>query len=74
MTVLPMDEGAARRAATLHEHLIRNNLDVGIKDVLIAAICLQNSIPLFTLNDKHFARVTGLTILSPDDIAPTSHS
>ncbi|HEY6333443.1 MAG TPA: type II toxin-antitoxin system VapC family toxin [Blastocatellia bacterium] len=68
MSVLSLDASAARRAAHLHDYLIKNNADVGIKDVLIAAICLENSVPLFTLNHKHFARIPGLSVLSAEDV------
>lgn len=74
MTVLPFDESAARRAAALHDHLIRSNSDIGIKDVLIAATCLENSVPILTLNRKHFARVPGLVVLSVEDVAAGPHS
>ncbi len=62
----PFDDAAARRSATLHDELVRRNADIGIKDVLIAAICLTQSLPLLTLNDRHFSRVQGLTVLTPD--------
>jgi tRNA(fMet)-specific endonuclease VapC len=66
MTVLPFDDGAARRAATLHADLISRNDDIGIKDVLIAAICLEHSLPVLTLNERHFSRVPQLQVLTPD--------
>ena len=66
MTIAPFDEAAARRAANLHDQLIRRNEDIGVKDVLIAAICLENSLPLLTLNDRHFSRVPELQVLTPD--------
>jgi tRNA(fMet)-specific endonuclease VapC len=66
MNVVPFDELAARRAARLHDDLIRNNKDIGVKDVLIAAICLEHSLPLLTLNEQHFARVVGLTVFDPN--------
>jgi tRNA(fMet)-specific endonuclease VapC len=68
MQILPLDEKAARRAANLHDQLIRQNNDIGIKDVLIAAICLEQELPLLTLNERHFKRVSGLRILSPAEI------
>lgn len=68
MTVLPFDDGAARRAARLHNSLIQTNADIGIKDVLIASVCLEESLPLLTLNDRHFARVPGLRALTPEDL------
>lgn len=65
MTVLPFDDAAARRAARLHDTLIRRNEDIGVKDVLTAAICLANDVPLLTSNERHFKRVPGLTVITP---------
>jgi tRNA(fMet)-specific endonuclease VapC len=66
MEVVPFDDVAARRAARLHAELIGRNEDIGIKDVLIAAICLERSLPVLTLNERHFSRVPGLKVLTPD--------
>lgn len=66
MNVAPFDDAAARRAARLHADLISRNEDIGVKDVLIAAICLEHSLPLLTLNERHFSRVPGLQVLTPD--------
>ena len=57
MQTLPLDIAAARRAAQLHDELIRHTKDIGIKDVLIAAICLEHKLPLLTLIQEHFGRV-----------------
>ena len=65
MGILALDGLAAGRAATLHDSLIRRNLDIGIKDVLIAAICLAHKMPLLSLNERHFSRVAGLTVATP---------
>ena len=66
MKVLPFDDTAARRAAKVHAELIRRNEDIGVKDVLIAAICLEHSLPILTLNDRHFSRVPGLKVITPE--------
>jgi len=66
MNVAPFDDAAARRAARLHADLISRNEDIGVKDVLIAAICLEHSLPLLTLNERHFSRVPGLQVVTPD--------
>lgn len=68
LEVLPLDRAAARRAAALHDELIRRNEDIGIKDVLIAAICLEHSLPLLTLNERHFSRIPDLRVLTPSDL------
>lgn len=67
-TVLSLDEAAARRAARLHNALVRQGQDIGIKDVLIAAICLIHDLPLLTLNTRHFERVPDLIVLKPEDV------
>lgn len=64
MTILPFNHAAAKRAAQLHSDLISRNKDIGVKDVLIASICLEHSIPLFTANEKHFARVDNLKVIN----------
>jgi predicted nucleic acid-binding protein len=66
MTVAPFGDSAARRAARLHDELVRRNQDIGVKDVMIAAICLEHSLPLLTLNEQHFTRVSGLIVFTPE--------
>jgi len=57
MSVLPFDDAAARCCAEIHAALVSRNQDIGIKDVLIGSICLQNNVPLLTLNEQHFTRI-----------------
>jgi len=66
-TVLPFSYAAAQRAATLHAELIRQNQDIGIKDVLISAICLENNLPILTANLRHFSRVPTLQVIAVSD-------
>jgi len=40
-------------------------LDIGVKDVLIASICLENDLPILTTNEQHFSRVQGLKVIAP---------
>ena len=70
MHSLPLDIASARRAAQLHDELIRRNQDIGIKDVLIAAICLEHELPLLTLNEEHFRRVSELAVVTVAELAP----
>lgn len=69
LSILPFDAEAARGAAELHAHLIERNLDIGVKDTLLAAICLQYEIPILTLNSRHFSRVPGLEVVTPEGVA-----
>ena len=74
MTILPLNDAAARRAANLHASLISRNQDIGIKDVLIAAICLEHNLPLLTANERHFSRVSSLTIIEPAELITSRSS
>lgn len=65
MKVLPLSGSAAQQAAILHAELISRNQDIGIKDTLIAAICLETGLPLLTTNSQHFARVAALQVFTP---------
>ena len=65
LQVWPFDQNSAEKAADLHANLIAKNQDIGVKDVLIAAVCLVHSLPILTLNDKHFTRVPSLTVYTP---------
>jgi tRNA(fMet)-specific endonuclease VapC len=65
MSVFPFDGGVAKRAAELHVELIGKNQDIGIKDVFIAATCLEEDVPLLTANERHFSRVPELTVITP---------
>lgn len=65
MTVLPFDGDIAKRAANLHAELVGRNQNIGIKDVFIAATCLEADISLLTANERHFSRVSGLTVITP---------
>jgi tRNA(fMet)-specific endonuclease VapC len=68
MTILPFDNAVAKRAASLHAELIIQNQDIGIKDIFIAATCLEQGIPILTANEKHFSRVTGLKVITPVEL------
>jgi len=61
--ILPLTEQIARQAAALDASLIRQNLQIGIKDTFIAATCLVHNLPLLTVNLRHFDRVEGLQII-----------
>lgn len=63
VTVIPLDEAAARKAASLHYSLTSKGMDIGVKDAFIAAMCEVHKLPLLTRNVKHFGRIPGLKLL-----------
>lgn len=64
VTVIPFDEAAAKKAASIHYALTSKGKDIGVKDAFIAAMCEFHKLPLLTRNVKHFNRIPGLKLLS----------
>lgn len=63
VTVLPFDTEAARRCAQLKDTLRRAGKPLSEPDLQIASIALCHALPLATHNQRHFARVPGLTLV-----------
>jgi predicted nucleic acid-binding protein len=61
--VLPLTEVIARKAAELDASLIRQNLQIGIKDTFIAATCFVHNLPILTVTIRHFDRIAALQII-----------
>lgn len=62
LQVLPFTNEVAFEAAKIYHQLKKENKLIEFRDIFIAATCLVNSLPLVTLNKKHFKRVAGLKI------------
>jgi tRNA(fMet)-specific endonuclease VapC len=62
VTVLPLDDPAARRAAEIQRKLKQGGESIGMADSLIAGIALEQNAILITRNLKHFQRVPGLKL------------
>jgi tRNA(fMet)-specific endonuclease VapC len=60
---LPLDHAAALIAGEVYIRLRAIGLDIGIKDSLLAGICLRFGVPLATRNVRHFSRVEGLRLV-----------
>lgn len=55
----PITDRCARRAGTL-----RRTYRLGLADAIIAATAMEEKIPLYTLNTKHFQEIAGLQLYS----------
>jgi len=62
LVVLPFDQAASLKAATILNYLKRNGTLIGLKDTLIAAVAIMNNVPLLTRNLKHFEKIPELVI------------
>jgi predicted nucleic acid-binding protein len=61
--VLSFDGTAAKAAIDINRELKRKRKLIEIADLFIAGTAIANSLPLATLNRKHFERIDGLTII-----------
>jgi predicted nucleic acid-binding protein len=61
--VFGLDLLAAAHAAKIYTDLKSKGKGASNQDILIAGICLANSLPLLTRNTAHFASVKGLDIV-----------
>jgi tRNA(fMet)-specific endonuclease VapC len=59
---LPIDLPCIEKAVELHQYLRENNALIELADLLIAATAMSNSLPLATLNQKHFQRIPALQL------------
>ena len=62
VTILPYDEGAARRYGLLKSELERAGQPLSDLDLQIASIVLEYDVAVITHNRQHFERVPGLII------------
>jgi predicted nucleic acid-binding protein len=60
---LPVDHACIEEAAALYKALKQKNALIELADLLIGATALSNSLPLATLNRKHFERISNLTLM-----------
>lgn len=60
--VLAFDTESSKIAATIFKRLKAINKIIEFRDIFIAAICINNNLPLKTLNSDHFDRIEGLLV------------
>ncbi|SEI46250.1 hypothetical protein SAMN05216327_101759 [Dyadobacter sp. SG02] len=61
--ILAFDKEIARTAVDISKALKKQNKSIGMADLFIAATAIHYSLPLVTLNLKHFERVDELQLL-----------
>jgi len=61
--VMPLEKVEAAWAGRIYTELKSQGKMIGNQDILIAGICLANSLPLLTRNAAHFESIKGLEII-----------
>jgi tRNA(fMet)-specific endonuclease VapC len=62
--LVPVDFDVLDRAASLWSEGQRIGITIGDCDLIIAATAILRSVPLVTANSRHFAWITGLSLLN----------
>lgn len=63
VSVLPFDQAAATRSATIRAQLENTGQPIGPLDTLIAGTALAHNATLVTRNQREFSRVQGLSVV-----------
>jgi len=63
LRVLPFDKACSNGAISIYMELLKSNKMIDLADILIGATAVTYSIPIATLNIKHFDRIKGLEII-----------
>ncbi|MCI0612120.1 type II toxin-antitoxin system VapC family toxin [bacterium] len=64
LEVLPIDHACIDEAAAIYKELKPKNALIELADLLIGATAVSNTLPLATLNRKHFERIPNLTLVN----------
>jgi len=68
LTIFPFDVIEAAIAGRIYTQLKSKGRLIGTHDILIAAICLTNGLPLYTKNVSHFSKIEDIQILPTEEI------
>ena len=63
LRVIPFDKACSNSAVAIYSELLKANKMIDLADILIGATAVAYSIPIATLNVKHFDRIKGLEII-----------
>ena len=68
LIILPLNTLEAAIAGRIYTQLKSRGKLVGTQDILIAAICVANDLPLYTKNIAHFSLIKDIRLLSPKEV------
>jgi predicted nucleic acid-binding protein len=68
LIILPLNTLEAAIAGRIYTQLKSRGKLFGTQDILIAAICVANDLPLYTKNMAHFSLIKDIRLLSPNEV------
>lgn len=66
--VLPINYNVSKLFGKIRADLKEKGHIIEDFDILIGATCIENNLPVITLNRKHFEKIEGLDVYTPDDL------
>lgn len=63
LQILAFDKDCSGTAIAIYLDLLKDNKMIDLADILIGATALTHNMPIATLNEKHFRRITGLELI-----------
>lgn len=67
LTILPLTSDCIKTALQIHTELKQKRQTIDFPDLLIAATAQSHGLPLATLNEKHFNRISQLQLVLKED-------
>ncbi len=61
-TIIHISEESAKLSGDLYANLRQKGITIGISDILIAGIAIENELTLITNNERHYSTIPGLKI------------
>ncbi len=71
--ILSLDVIEAAVAGKIYTQLKSQGKLIGTHDILIAATCIANRVPLYTKNVAHFSKIEDIQVFSKEDILGHEH-
>ena len=62
LKIIPFDRACSNAAISIYFELLKANKMIDLADIMIGATAMAHSVPIATLNIKHFERISGLKI------------
>ena len=63
LRILSFDKECSNNDISIYLDLLKTNKMIDLADILIGATALTHTLPIATLNDKHFKRIKGLEVI-----------
>jgi tRNA(fMet)-specific endonuclease VapC len=68
--IVPLTQKTVMKTREIAFQLKRKSMMIELDDMMIAATAIENEMPFATFNYKHFERIDGLQVITPELFVP----